>query len=109
MCCFSFKSFQLVWKYYYSPKSSGQHGTLYQLRNLLNRTNVVSDPMDNYNACDDFFVTMIQCHIIAAAIKMLGMEDLRSGDMLTLSRAKPIITVNMLCKIKALRVAGKHS
>ena len=81
MCCFSFKSFQLVWKYYYSPKSSGQHGTLYQLRNLLNRTNVVSDPMDNYNACNDFFVTMIQCHIIAAAIKMLGMEDLRSGDM----------------------------
>ena len=23
--------------------------------------------------------------------------------------AKPIITVNMLCKIKVLRVAGKHS
>ena len=28
---------------------------------------------------------------------------------LTLSRAKPIITVHMLCKIKVLRVAGKHS
>ena len=28
---------------------------------------------------------------------------------LTLSRAKPIITVNMMCKIKVMRVAGKHS
>ena len=32
-----------------------------------------------------------------------------SYHLFTLSRAKPIITVNMLCKIKALRVAGKHS
>ena len=30
-------------------------------------------------------------------------------NILTLSRAKAIITVNMLCKMKVLRVAGKHS
>ena len=68
--------FQMIWKYYYSDKSSREHGTLYQLRNVLNRSNVVKDPMKNFNACDDFFVLAVESHIIAAALNIFGMTSM---------------------------------
>ena len=66
---------QVIWKYYYNPKSSAEHGTLFQLRNVIHRTNVVKDPMKNYNACDDFFVLVIESHIVALAMNILGMTN----------------------------------
>ena len=45
----------MFWKFLYSAKSPSEHGTLYQLRNVMNRRNVVKKPIDNFNACDDFF------------------------------------------------------
>ena len=50
------------------------YGTLHQLRNLINRRNVIKKPKDNFNACDDFFRLVLQCHVISAAIKVLGVE-----------------------------------
>ncbi len=49
-----------------STASSSDHGSLYQLRNILNRTNVVKDPTKNFNACDDFFQSIVSGHVIAA-------------------------------------------
>ena len=46
-------------------------GTLYQLKNLINRTNVPSDPKHNLNACEDFLGVVLEAHIIAAANTML--------------------------------------
>lgn len=66
---------QIIWKYYYSSKSSADHGTLYQLRNVMHRTNVVSHPKNNYNACDDFFILIVESHIIALAMEILKMAD----------------------------------
>ena len=37
---------------------------------------MVSDPMDNYNACDDFFVLVVHCHILSAAMQILGMNSM---------------------------------
>ena len=56
----------MIWKYFYSKKSGREHGTLYQLRNVLHRTNV-SKPDKDFNACDDFFVIIVNSHILAAA------------------------------------------
>lgn len=67
---------QLIFRYYYSPKSSAEHGTLYQLRNAINRTNVVKVPLDNFNACDDFFVLVVNCLILTAGTKMMEMESM---------------------------------
>ena len=67
---------KLIWRYYYKCKSSAEHGTLYQLRNAINRTNVVSDPLKDFNACDDFFVLVVQSHIIVAAMQLLGMSTM---------------------------------
>jgi len=49
-------------------------GTLYQLRNLINRRNVVSDPSKDVNACEDFFVLIVTAHILVAAMDILGMN-----------------------------------
>lgn len=51
-------------------------GTLYQLRNLINRRNVVSDPTDNLSACEEFFLLVVEGHLISAALTLFGMETL---------------------------------
>ena len=53
-------------------KSATEKGTLYQLRNLLNRTNVVANPSKDFNACDDFFQLIVRSHIVVAAFLGAG-------------------------------------
>ena len=36
--------FCVIWKYYCNISASGEHFTLYQLHNHINRTNVVKNP-----------------------------------------------------------------
>ena len=43
-------------------------GTMYQLRNLINRRNVVTDPKKDLNACEDLFELITKAHIIAVAM-----------------------------------------
>ena len=59
-------NFRVIWKHFYSTFSSGDHGSLYQLRNKVNRTNVVKNPKNDFNACDDYFLLIISCYAIAA-------------------------------------------
>ena len=63
----------MIFKHLYQH-SPTDYGTLNQLRNLINRRNVVKTPKDDVNACDDFFRLVLQCHVIVAAIKVLGIE-----------------------------------
>ena len=58
----------------YNTKSFSDYGSLYQLRNLINRRNVVSNPIDDVNACDDFFNTVFTCYVLVACMQMLGMD-----------------------------------
>jgi len=53
-----------------------EHGTLFQLCNLINHTNVSGKTKGNFNSCDDFFVLVITCHVLAAAMEYLGMKSL---------------------------------
>lgn len=57
-------------------KSTVEKGTLYQLRDRLNRLNVVVYPSKNVNACDDFFHQIVHAHIVAAALDTLGMDSI---------------------------------
>ena len=57
-------------------KSATEKGTLYLLRNLLNRTNVVADPSKDFNACDDFFQLIVRSHIVVAALEKLQMSSI---------------------------------
>ena len=40
---------------------------MYQLRNLINRTSVPSDPSKNMNAAEDFLLLLLHTHVVAAA------------------------------------------
>ncbi len=68
--------FQLIWKWLYSSDSATDHGSMFQLCNLVNRSNVKSVPKDNVNACEDFFCLLVTSHILVVAMELLGMESL---------------------------------
>ena len=73
---------QVIWKYFYSKKSAKEHGTMYQLRNLLHRTNVVSKPAKDFNACDDFFNLIVTSHILTASLEVFHMNSLHDTPSL---------------------------
>ena len=66
----------MIWKYFLSEKSAAEHGTLYQLRNLINQSNVPTKPKKNFDACSDFFVQVINSLLFVASMDFLQMESL---------------------------------
>lgn len=67
---------QIIWKYFLDTQSFKEHGTMYQLKNLINRSNITTIPKHNFNTCDDFIRLIIKCFILTAAMKTLGMKEL---------------------------------
>lgn len=49
-------------------------GTLYQLRNLINRRNISKKVKGNMNEVEDFLVLVISCHLCACAMNYFGMK-----------------------------------
>ena len=50
-------------------------GTLYQLRNIINRRDVVKHPKNNMNACEGFFLLVTEAHILSAAMTTFKMSS----------------------------------
>ena len=67
---------QVIWKRLYRATSGSDHGTLYQLRNLVQRRNVRKEPKKDFNAHHDFFNVVLTSHILAAAMEIFGMDSL---------------------------------
>jgi len=59
----------------YTEDSAADQGTLFQLRNLVNRRNVPKDPKQDVNATEDFLQLVTDAHIVVAASKELGSHD----------------------------------
>ena len=70
---------QVIWKLLYTLKSVSDKGTLYQLRNVVNRKNVGEDPTKDMNAHEDFFNLVTKSHALAAAMELFGMENLEDS------------------------------
>lgn len=68
-----FHLLQMVWKRLYKIASVSNGGTLYQLRNLLNRRNVTKQ---NMSACEEFFILVVEAHILVAAMETFNMTSL---------------------------------
>ena len=51
-------------------------GTLYQLQKLINRRNIVKEPSRSVAPCEEFFLLVVEAHILAAAMQMFRMESL---------------------------------
>lgn len=69
---------QVIWKRLYKTKSEMERGTMYQLRNLINRRNVVKKVKSDVNACEDFFHLTVIGHVIACAMEILGMASVNA-------------------------------
>ena len=46
---------------------------------VINRPNTISDPSRDVNACEDYFILVVTCHVLCAAMKdlNLNMENLQ--------------------------------
>ena len=58
---------QVLWNRFYKSTSVSEKGTMYQLHNLVHRTNVPKDPEKNMDAAEDFLLLMLHTHVVAAA------------------------------------------
>jgi len=61
---------QIMWKLFYSKATINDKGTLYQLKHLVHRTAVGSDPKHKTKASEDFLLVVMHALIIAAAKSM---------------------------------------
>lgn len=64
-----------IWKCLYKTSSGTNGGTLYQLRNLLTRRNVTAKIKSDPTACEEFFILVLEAHILTIAMKKFGLES----------------------------------
>lgn len=69
-------SFQVIFKRHYSTVSDADKGTLFADRNVINRRNVTADVHSNWAHCKAFAILEVKARIIAAAITVLGMQNI---------------------------------
>jgi len=64
----------VIFRKYFDQQSAKDGGTLCQLRNIINRSNVTGNVKKEMNATADFLKSILNAHVIAAALKFFGME-----------------------------------
>ena len=67
---------QAIWKRLYKTSSGVDAGTLYQLRNLLQRRSVTKKIKCDPTAGEDFFLCVVDAHIVLAAMNIFGMLNI---------------------------------
>ena len=68
--------FQVIWTRLYGHQSNRDGGTLLQLRNILNRFSVPTDPKRDVNASEDFLQVLLIGHVVAAGMEIFGMKTM---------------------------------
>ena len=63
----------------YSAASGADRDTLFQLRNLINRRNVRKDLSQDVHASQDIFMTVVESHILCAAMDVFQMSTLNDN------------------------------
>ncbi|XP_064386162.1 uncharacterized protein LOC135334762 isoform X4 [Halichondria panicea] len=74
---------KVIWGAFYDTKSSGEKGTMYNLRNVIHRTNVPSDPQKNMNSCEDFMLLLVHSHVVEAANTLQQLSQTKDISELT--------------------------
>lgn len=67
---------QVIWKRLYRATSGPDHGTLYQLRNLVQRRNIGKETKKDFNAHHDFHNVVLMSYVLAADMEIFGMGSL---------------------------------
>ena len=66
---------KVIWLQMYKDDPFMDKGTLKQLQNLINRTNVPKVVKNNYAGAKEFFSVVLEAHIIVAGLQFFGMND----------------------------------
>ncbi|CAC5391207.1 unnamed protein product [Mytilus coruscus] len=69
---------QVIMDKFYATSSAQEQGTLYQLRNVINRRNVVKTVSQDYHADSSFIDLVTDCHVITAAMEHFNLEEVNS-------------------------------
>ena len=64
----------MCYSHLYNTHSQSDIGTLYHLRQLIDRRGVSTDVKHNYHACADFFRCAVEAHIVAAGCEFFGVS-----------------------------------
>lgn len=75
---------QVIWESLYSTSSTRDKCTLYQLRTLIDRRNVVQDPKKDLHACQSFLSVVLEAVILAVFAQSCNIETLESADIDTI-------------------------
>ena len=62
---------KVIWKRLYNTSSLLDKGSLYQLRNAIDRRNVSASVENDFNSSEDFFILVVKSHIVASAMQYL--------------------------------------
>ena len=73
-------------------------GTLFQLRNIINRRNVITDISKDLTACEEFMQLATIAHVMSAAIHIAGVTNISELSPKIMSTDKPIAAVKSLVK-----------
>ncbi|KAL5509146.1 hypothetical protein EMCRGX_G004456 [Ephydatia muelleri] len=89
---------QVIWKRLYSSCSGMDTGTLFQLRNVINRRNVITDVSKDLTACEEFMQLATIAHVLSAAIHIAGVTNMSELSSKIMSTDKPMAEVKSLVK-----------
>eukprot|EP00731_Ephydatia_muelleri_P002391 Em0001g2391a len=92
------KSEVVIWKRLYSSCSGMDTGTLFQLRNVINRRNVITDVSKDLTACEEFMQLATIAHVVSAAIHIAGVTNMSELSSKIMSTDKPMAAVKSLVK-----------
>ena len=87
---------QVIWRRLYKSCLTVDGGSLFQLRNVINRRNVVSDVSKDLTACEEFLELVVVGHVLAAAVQNVGVANTRQLSDKILSSADPIAAVRSI-------------
>ena len=73
-------------------------GTLFQLRNVINRRNVITDVSKDLTACKEFMQLATIAHVMSAAIHIAGVTNMSELSSKIMSTDKPMAAVKSLVK-----------
>eukprot|EP00731_Ephydatia_muelleri_P018431 Em0011g471a len=89
---------QVIWKRLCSSCSGMDTGTLFQLRNVINRRNVITDVSKDLTACEEFMQLATIAHVMSAAIHIAGVTNMSELSSKIMSTDKPMAVVKSLVK-----------
>eukprot|EP00731_Ephydatia_muelleri_P004394 Em0002g570a len=89
---------EVIWKRLYSSCSGMDTGTLFQLRSVINRRNVITDVSKDLTACEEFMQLATIAHVLSAAIHIAGVTNMSELSSKIMSTDKPMAAVKSLVK-----------